>query len=133
MAAEDTAKAPILFLHRVFGRPSLLEPWTRLFEDAGYPVHAPTLPGRDPATTTLTGWARVAPSPDGRLDADREDTIAGTPAAIAERLEAIHEAGIAHLTCFIGDEDDGHQYPALTAAALDRFAPILQQLRQPAA
>ena len=27
--------------------------------------------GRDPASVTLTGWARVAPSPDGRLDADR--------------------------------------------------------------
>ena len=54
--------------------------------------------GRDPATVTLTGWVRVAPSADGRLDADRKDTVAGTPAAIAERLAAIHEAGIAHLT-----------------------------------
>ncbi len=72
---------------------------------------------------------RVAPSPDGRLDADREDTIAGTPAAIAERLAAIHEAGISHLTVFIGDEEDGHVYPALTARALERFAPVLEALR----
>lgn len=85
--------------------------------------------GRDPATVTLTGWVRVAPSPDGRLDAERDDTIAGTPAAIADRLAEIHEAGVAHLTCFIGDEDDGHLYPALTARALDRFAPILEALR----
>ena len=84
---------------------------------------------RDPATIELTGWVRVAPSPDGRLDADREDTIAGTPAAVAERLAAIHEAGVSHVTCFIGDEDDGHQYPALTARALDRFAPVLEVLR----
>ena len=86
--------------------------------------------GRDPATVTLTGWVRVAPSPDGRLDADREDTIAGTPAAIAERLAAIHEAGVAHLTVFIGDEDDGHVYPALTPRALERFAPVLEGLRR---
>ena len=76
---------------------------------------APRSRARPPAATrppsTLTGWVRVAPSPDGRLDADREDTIAGTPAAIAERLAAIHEAGIAHLTVFIGDEDDGHDVP----------------------
>jgi alkanesulfonate monooxygenase SsuD/methylene tetrahydromethanopterin reductase-like flavin-dependent oxidoreductase (luciferase family) len=85
--------------------------------------------GRDPASVALTGWARVAPSPDGRLDADREDTIAGTPAAIAERLAAIHEAGIAHLTVFIGDEEDGHQYPALTPRALERFASVLEALR----
>lgn len=41
-------KPPILFLHGVFGRPSLLEPWTRLFQSAGYTVHAPALPGREP-------------------------------------------------------------------------------------
>ena len=39
--------------------------------------------GRDPSTLRLTAWTRVAPSPDGRLDADRADTIAGTPASIA--------------------------------------------------
>ena len=35
--------------------------------------------GRDPAAIALTGWTRLAPSPDGRLEADRADTIAGTP------------------------------------------------------
>jgi alkanesulfonate monooxygenase SsuD/methylene tetrahydromethanopterin reductase-like flavin-dependent oxidoreductase (luciferase family) len=85
--------------------------------------------GRDPSTLRLTAWTRVAPSPDGRLDADRPDTIAGTPRAIAERLAELHATGIEHMTCFIGDEDDHHQYPALTARALDRFAPILEALR----
>ena len=42
------AVPPILFLHGVFGRPSLLEPWTRFFQAAGFETHAPTLPGRDP-------------------------------------------------------------------------------------
>ena len=44
----NAAKPPILFLHGVFGRPALLEPWVRLLEASGYDVHAPTLPGRDP-------------------------------------------------------------------------------------
>lgn len=41
-------KPPILFLHGVFGRPLLLEPWTRFLEAAGYGVFTPTLPGREP-------------------------------------------------------------------------------------
>jgi esterase/lipase len=50
MEADQTTrpKPPILFLHGVFGRPSLLQPWTRLLESAGYVVHVPTLPGREP-------------------------------------------------------------------------------------
>ncbi len=32
----------------VFGRPALLEPWTRFFQAAGFETHAPTHPGRDP-------------------------------------------------------------------------------------
>ncbi|WP_197383411.1 alpha/beta hydrolase [Mycolicibacterium mengxianglii] len=39
---------PILFLHGVFGRPSLFGPWIDCFTAAGYPCHAVTLPGRDP-------------------------------------------------------------------------------------
>lgn len=39
---------PILFLHGVFGRPSLLGPWLDYFTAAGYRCHAPALPGRDP-------------------------------------------------------------------------------------
>ena len=41
-------RPPILFLHGVFGKPSLLEPWRRVLEAEGYPVHTPTLPGREP-------------------------------------------------------------------------------------
>lgn len=44
----DKAKPPILFLHGVFGRPSLLQPWTDFFASAGFDCHAPVLPGRDP-------------------------------------------------------------------------------------
>jgi pimeloyl-ACP methyl ester carboxylesterase len=44
----NSKRPPILFLHGVFGRPSLLAPWTRYLESAGYPVHAPAMPGREP-------------------------------------------------------------------------------------
>jgi pimeloyl-ACP methyl ester carboxylesterase len=49
-AATPTPRPPILFLHGVFGRPSLLEPWTRILEADGYSVHTPTLPGREPTS-----------------------------------------------------------------------------------
>jgi alkanesulfonate monooxygenase SsuD/methylene tetrahydromethanopterin reductase-like flavin-dependent oxidoreductase (luciferase family) len=81
---------------------------------------------RDPSTLALTGFARVTPSADGRRDADRTDTIAGSPAQIADRLAEIQAAGISHLTCFIGDDDDERSYPLLTRAALDSFAPVLE-------
>ena len=84
--------------------------------------------GRDPASLPVTGWVRLAPSPDGALDADRADTISGTPAVIAARLAEIHAAGVSHLTCFIGDEDDGHKYPALTRHALERFSAVMEAL-----
>ena len=85
--------------------------------------------GRDPASLPATGLVRIAPSPDGRLDADRTDTISGTPTQIAEALEALHAAGLAHLTVFIGDPDDGHLYSALTPRALDRFGAVMEALR----
>jgi alkanesulfonate monooxygenase SsuD/methylene tetrahydromethanopterin reductase-like flavin-dependent oxidoreductase (luciferase family) len=84
---------------------------------------------RDPATLPVTGWVRLAPSADGRLDAERADTISGTPAAVAARLAEIHAAGVSHVTCFIGDEDDGHQYPALTRRSLGRFGAVMEALR----
>ncbi|MGV9923315.1 alpha/beta hydrolase [Nocardia rhamnosiphila] len=49
---------PILFLHGVFGRPALLEPWLRFLRDAGYECCAPAMPGReptDPASLRRTG------------------------------------------------------------------------------
>lgn len=41
-------RPPVLLLHGLFGRPGLLDPWVRTLERAGYTVHTPTLPGRDP-------------------------------------------------------------------------------------
>ena len=64
-----------------------------------------------PGDAAPDGLDARRPLPDGRLDADRPDTIAGTPQSIADRLAELHAAGIEHLTCFIGDEDDGHRVP----------------------
>lgn len=57
-ADPTTLDPPILFLHGVFGTPTLLETWTHFLETAGYRVYAPTLPGREPtddAVLTATG------------------------------------------------------------------------------
>jgi alkanesulfonate monooxygenase SsuD/methylene tetrahydromethanopterin reductase-like flavin-dependent oxidoreductase (luciferase family) len=77
----------------------------------------------------LTGWARLAPSSDGRRDAERSDTISGTAEAIAGRLLELHDAGIEHLTCFIADGSDDREFPVLTPAGLERFGSILELLR----
>jgi len=65
-----------------------------------------------------------------RLDADRADSISGTADAVAERIAALAAAGVAHLTCFIGDPTDDHEFPALTSGALERFVPVIERLRE---
>jgi hypothetical protein len=77
----------------------------------------------------VTGFSRVAVSSDGRLDADRADSISRTGDAIGERVAALAEAGVAHLTCFIGDPTEDHEFPALTSGALERFVPVIERLR----
>jgi alkanesulfonate monooxygenase SsuD/methylene tetrahydromethanopterin reductase-like flavin-dependent oxidoreductase (luciferase family) len=78
---------------------------------------------------SLTGWARIAPSSDGRVDEAREDTISGTPEAVAERLWELHAAGIEHLTCFVSDGTNDHPYPRLTASTLAAFATVIDKFR----
>jgi alkanesulfonate monooxygenase SsuD/methylene tetrahydromethanopterin reductase-like flavin-dependent oxidoreductase (luciferase family) len=85
--------------------------------------------GRDPGTLALTGWARLAISSEGRRDADRADTISGTPEEVADRLGELAEAGLHHVACFIGDPTDDHLFPALTESALDAFVPVIERLR----
>jgi pimeloyl-ACP methyl ester carboxylesterase len=43
-----TAKPPILLLHSVFGTPALMSRWVAELEAAGYRVHVPAMPGREP-------------------------------------------------------------------------------------
>lgn len=44
----DNPRPPILLIHGVFGSPALLQPWVEVLQNAGYNVHTPTLPGREP-------------------------------------------------------------------------------------
>ena len=85
--------------------------------------------GRDPAGIVVTGWTRIAPSADGRLDADRADTISGTPDAVAARLAELADAGLAHVTCFVGSEEEPHLYASLTARTLDSLVDVVERLR----
>ncbi len=85
--------------------------------------------GRDPSAVALTGWARLAPSADGRLGRDRADTIAGTTAEVADRLLEIGNAGVEHVSCFIGDERDGREFPLLTERSLEAFGRLLEAVK----
>jgi pimeloyl-ACP methyl ester carboxylesterase len=43
------AQSPILLIHGAFGHPVQFEGWIRLLSQAGYPCHAPALPGHAPS------------------------------------------------------------------------------------
>ena len=83
---------------------------------------------RDPATLDVTGWGRLALRPDGSAD-ERPGWIGGSPDAVATTLRALHDAGLSHLTLYVGAADDPSPLPALTRAALDLFAPSCEALR----
>jgi alkanesulfonate monooxygenase SsuD/methylene tetrahydromethanopterin reductase-like flavin-dependent oxidoreductase (luciferase family) len=83
--------------------------------------------GRDPATLGVTGWARVAL--DERSDAVAgEGRLAGTHEEIAATVRGFADAGLRHLTLYVGAPDDPSKYPALTRTMLDRFAPLLEAI-----
>ena len=84
--------------------------------------------GRDPATLELTGWGRLA------LDAasnavERDGYLTGSPAQVAATVRAFADAGLRHLTLYIGDPDDPSRLPALTPPMLERFGPVLEAIR----
>ena len=87
-----------------------------------------TAVGRDPATLALTGWARVV------LDAastaiPRDDCLVGPPEVVAATIRGFADAGLRHLTLYLGHPDDPSRYPALTAEMLDRLPPLLEAIR----
>ncbi len=84
--------------------------------------------GRDPATLAMTGWGRISMLPDGTANA-RPGWLAGTPATVGETVRAMHEAGLRHLTLYVGDADDPSPTPALRRETLERFAPFLEAIR----
>ena len=84
--------------------------------------------GRDPATLLITGWGRISVLPDGSGD-PKPGWLGGTPAAVGETVRAMHEAGLRHLTLYVGDADDPSPTPALRRDTLERFEPFLAAIR----
>jgi alkanesulfonate monooxygenase SsuD/methylene tetrahydromethanopterin reductase-like flavin-dependent oxidoreductase (luciferase family) len=83
--------------------------------------------GRDPAALAVTGWGRIAFDAAGR-GIDRPGWLAGGPAEIAAKLRGMSAAGVAHVSLYVGTDEDASSMPALTPRALDRFAPVLEML-----
>jgi alkanesulfonate monooxygenase SsuD/methylene tetrahydromethanopterin reductase-like flavin-dependent oxidoreductase (luciferase family) len=83
--------------------------------------------GRDPATLAVTGWGRIALDAESR-GVERPGWLAGEPAEVAATLRAIADKGVRHVSVYAGMEEDRSPLPALTAPALERFAPVLEAL-----
>jgi alkanesulfonate monooxygenase SsuD/methylene tetrahydromethanopterin reductase-like flavin-dependent oxidoreductase (luciferase family) len=83
---------------------------------------------RDPATLTVTGWGRLAMRRDGRAEA-RPSWIGGSRDEVVATIRALHDAGLRHLTLYVGEADDSSPLPALTRATLDLFVPVFEALR----
>jgi alkanesulfonate monooxygenase SsuD/methylene tetrahydromethanopterin reductase-like flavin-dependent oxidoreductase (luciferase family) len=84
--------------------------------------------GRDPATLELTGWARLVLEEDGTALA-RDGCLSGSPAGVAASVRGFVEAGLRHLTFYVGAPDDPSRMPALTPETLARLAPVLEAVR----
>jgi alkanesulfonate monooxygenase SsuD/methylene tetrahydromethanopterin reductase-like flavin-dependent oxidoreductase (luciferase family) len=83
--------------------------------------------GRDAATLPLTGWARLSVGGDGRA-VERDGWLTGSTEEVADVLRAMHAAGLAHLTLYVGDTEDQSPLPALTAERLAWLAPVVEAL-----
>jgi alkanesulfonate monooxygenase SsuD/methylene tetrahydromethanopterin reductase-like flavin-dependent oxidoreductase (luciferase family) len=84
--------------------------------------------GRDPATLPLSGWGRVKLRPD-RTAVAGPGWIGGSREEMAAGLRAMNDAGLEHLTLYVGLDGDPSPVPALTREALDLFAPLFEALR----
>jgi len=84
--------------------------------------------GRDPGTLPLTGWARVVLEADGTA-LERDGCLAGAPEEVARTVRGFADAGLRHLTFYVGLPDDPSRLPALTSVALARLAPVLEAIR----
>ncbi len=84
--------------------------------------------GRDWATLAVTGWSRLSLAADGSA-VRRDGYLSGTPAEVGEQVRSFRDAGLSHLTFYVGAEGDPSPLPALTAETLGRFAPVLEAIR----
>jgi len=84
--------------------------------------------GRDPATLELTGWGRVVLDTASNAVA-REGCLSGSPADVAATIRGFADAGLRHVTLYVGDPDDPSKLPALTRPMLERFGVLLEAIR----
>ena len=52
-----------------------------------------------------------------------------SPAEVAATVRDFVEAGLRHVTFYVGAPDDPSRLPALTPATLARFAPVMEAIR----
>jgi alkanesulfonate monooxygenase SsuD/methylene tetrahydromethanopterin reductase-like flavin-dependent oxidoreductase (luciferase family) len=83
---------------------------------------------RDPKTLQLTGWARLVIDHGGRA-IERDGCLSGTPEEVGAACAAFADAGVTHLTLYVGDPDDPSRMPALIPATLARLGPFLEAIR----
>ncbi len=91
--------------------------------------------GRDPATLGRTAYTVITLADAGvTLPDAAAKHLHGAPEEIAAALHALHtQAGIQHMTCFVGIYDVSQVAGGLsriTPTALERFAPVITALRQ---
>ena len=84
MQTTSAELPPILFLHGVFGKPELLEPWLRYLRAAGFECHAPALPGRGPVDRDTLRGTTVRDCLDAALAA--YDELAAPPIVIGHSM-----------------------------------------------
>jgi hypothetical protein len=59
---------------------------------------------------------------------ERPGWLSGPPAQLVATLRAMAGAGLAHVSVYLGTDEDTSPLPALSPQALERFAPVLEAL-----
>jgi pimeloyl-ACP methyl ester carboxylesterase len=77
-------RPPILLLHGLFSNPALLSSWVSTLESAGYRVHAPAMPGHDPADMAVLSRATLSDYVQAALAA--YDTLDDAPIVIGHSI-----------------------------------------------
>ncbi|MEO3757582.1 alpha/beta fold hydrolase [Mycobacterium sp. B14F4] len=125
----DRAKPPVLFVHGVFGRPALMEPWTQFFEAAGFDCHAPVLPGRDPTDDDVLARTGIQDCFEVALAA--YDQLSAAPIVIGHSLGGLLTQKIAAArrppaAVLLASIPPGVLWPQLRA--LPHLFPLLSQI-----
>lgn len=80
----DPDAPPVLLLHGVFGRPSLMRPWADYLTRSGFGCHVPAFPGRDPSSDEVLGRTGIEDLVDVALRA--YDAIPAPPVLVGHSM-----------------------------------------------